>query len=188
MTTNIFTNVVLSAVVKKLISEAGKSALESIKNSNTNVIQEQLKAIGVETQNIFSSASEEGISLLTDNLKQVVYQILVNVDIPEFNKLLQYFYDDMSEDIEKTADENTIKVAEIVYDTAEEFNANPNTTEKVKIPFCEKPTAKNLAYILALFLAIVQVLFYSGYNIKEDFIEPFTTAIENCEITNKIDE
>ena len=86
MTTNIFTDVVLSAVVKKLISEAGKSALESIKNSNTNVIQEQLKAIGVETQNIFSSASEEGISLLTDNLKQVVYQILVNVDIPEFNK------------------------------------------------------------------------------------------------------
>lgn len=134
---------------------------------------------------LFSSYISQAEYNTEDVLNNAISKIL-SIDISTFNNQVQHLYDNMPENIENNIDDNTAKIAEIVYNVIEKFNAN--TTEKVKIPFCETSTAKNFAYILAVFVAIAQILFYSGYNIKEDFIEPITNTIENSKITDITNE
>ncbi|MEY8321964.1 hypothetical protein AAK894_12985 [Lachnospiraceae bacterium 46-61] len=129
----------------------------------------------------------ENVQNITD-IHNAILQILSIADIPTFNNQLQYFYNNITEDIEKNVDEDTIQLAQIACDAVEKFNENPNTIEKIKNTFSETPFAKDLKYFLALFATIASILYYSGFNIKEDFIEPVLNNIQSSkttDITNK---
>lgn len=93
-----------------------------------------------------------------------VSQILSITDIPTFNNQIQYFHDNIPEDVVTDVDENIIKIAEIVYEVSEEFNAN--ATEKEKIIFCEIPFVRNLQCALSMLASIFSILNFIGIDIE----------------------
>lgn len=164
MTPNILNDVILKSFVTNSMSKAGKAALDNINNLNTNAIQEQLKSIGIETQNILSSNSE----VITNNLKQIISEILPAIDILTFNNYVQDTYDNMPNDTEVNLTENEANIIENIYSCLESYNEKSNTEFKIKIP-----SNKKKIYVISLVSIILAILHCLGYDIIEHFSSIF---------------
>lgn len=155
MLPNIFNDVLLNSM-----SKAGKSALDNINNLNTNVIQEQLKNLGIETQNILSSNSEV--------ITQIISEILPAIDVSTFNNYVQDTYDNMPDDTEVNLTENEANIIENIYSCVESYNEKSNTEFKIKIP-----SNKKKIYVISLVSIILVILHCLDYDIIEHFSSIF---------------
>ena len=155
MLPNIFNDVLLNSM-----SKAGKSALDNINNLNTNVIQEQLKNLGIETQNILSSNSEV--------ITQIISEILSAIDVSTFNNYVQDTYDNMPDDTEVNLTENEANIIENIYSCVESYNEKSNTEFKIKIP-----SNKKKIYVISLVSIILVILRCLDYDIIEHFTSIF---------------
>lgn len=155
MLPNIFNDVLLNSM-----SKAGKSALDNINNLNTNVIQEQLKNLGIETQNILSSNSEV--------ITQIISEILPAIDVSTFNNYVQDTYDNMPDDTEVNLTENEANIIENIYSCVESYNEKSNTEFKIKIP-----SNKKKIYVISLVSIILVILRCLDYDIIEHFSSIF---------------
>lgn len=155
MLPNIFNDVLLNSM-----SKAGKSALDNINNLNTNVIQEQLKNLGIETQNILSSNSEV--------ITQIISEILPAIDVSTFNNYVQDTYDNMPDDTEVNLTENEANIIENIYSCVESYNEKSNTEFKIKIP-----SNKKKIYVISLVSIILVILCCLDYDIIEHFTSIF---------------
>lgn len=155
MLPNIFNDVLLNSM-----SKAGKSALDNINNLNTNVIQEQLKNLGIETQNILSSNSEV--------ITQIISEILPAIDVSTFNNYVQDTYDNMPDDTEVNLTENEANIIENIYSCVESYNEKSNTEFKIKIP-----SNKKKIYVISLVSIILVILRCLDYDIIEHFTSIF---------------
>ena len=163
MLPNIFNDVLLKIVANSM-SKAGKSALDNINNLNTNVIQEQLKNLGIETQNILSSNSE----VITNNFRQIISEILPAIDVSTFNNYVQDTYDNMPDDTEVNLTENEANIIENIYSCVESYNEKSNTEFKIKIP-----SNKKKIYVISLVSIILVILRCLDYDIIEHFSSIF---------------
>ncbi len=98
---------------------------------------------------------------------------------------MQNVYDDTDEILDKNFEETAVNILENLQAGVEEYNSNPDIPIKVQVPFCETNTGKNLKYFLGLLVAIVTILSLSGYNIRQEFIEPLITQIETITDTEE---
>lgn len=98
---------------------------------------------------------------------------------------MQDVYDDTDEILDTNFEETAVNILENLQAGVEEYNLNPDIPIKVQVPFCETNTGKNLKYFLELLAAIVTILSLSGYNIRQEFIEPLITPIETITDTEE---
>ncbi len=160
-----------------------------IYNLNLRNISANIKHSYYQMQTILNVTAQDPLNgILSDvnTSKKVIPDILSNLDVSTINDCIQDIYANTPETSNTDFEENITDMLENFQAGVEEYNASTTST-KVKIPIGETITGKNLLYFFQLLAAITTILYYAGYNVKKDMIEPFITTIENTidNITNQ---
>lgn len=132
-------------------------------------------------QTILNTTGQDPLNgILSDvnTSKEVIPEILSSLDISAVNDCVQDIYNDTDKIPDTNFEETASNLLENFQSGVEEYNSNPDTPVKVKVPIGETNAGKNLDYFLRLLVAIVTILSLSGYNIREEFVEPCVTHIK----------
>lgn len=119
--------------------------------------------------------------------KTITSKILSNIDISLLNHQAKYFYDNISDTIDIEFDENDLYIANIVQENVKEYNDNPHTTTKIKVPSCNIGVKQTLYYIVLLIVFLLIVTTFLGLD-ANSIITSFITNITSSEIYNKSKE
>lgn len=142
-------------------------------------------------QTILNTTGQDPLNGILSDIntsKIIIPEILSNLDISAVNDCMQDICDDTDEVIDTNFEETAVNILENLQAGVEEYNSDPDIPIKVQVPFCETNTGKNLKYFLGLLVSIVTILSLSGYNIRQDFLEPFITHIANIKIITDTEE
>lgn len=132
-------------------------------------------------QTILNTTGQDPLNgILSDvnTSKTIIPEILSNLNISVINDCIQDICDDTDEAINTNFEETAINILENLQAGVEEYNSSPDIPVKLQIPFIETNVGKNLQYFLGLLATIVTILSLSGYNIRQEFIEPLITHIK----------
>ena len=139
-------------------------------------------------QTILNTTGQDPLNGILSDIntsKKIIPEILSNLNISVINDCIQDICDDTDEAINTNFEETAINILENLQAGVEEYNSSPDIPVKVKVPFRKTNAGENLQYFL---VAIVTILSLSGYNIRQDFLEPFITHIANIKIITDTEE
>ncbi len=142
-------------------------------------------------QTILNTTGQDPLNGILSDIntsKKIIPEILSNLNISVINDCIQDICDDTDEAINTNFEETAINILENLQAGVEEYNSSPDIPVKVKVPFRKTNAGENLQYFLGLLVAIVTILSLSGYNIRQDFLEPFITHIANIKIITDTEE
>ncbi len=195
--------------LSKAISDAAKisldiveNAMNCLKNSNFHIqFQEQINNLVIVQQHSINSAFEKFVPLLNSSLDQAFYaaedalkdatttctdifnEVFSSMNISTFNSYMQDIYNNVPEDISINFNEAELNIAKNIQSCIKAYNTNPNTSIKIKIP-----VNKEIIGSIFLFIIILVILNYLGYDITEHFyslVDGFLVNIGYNELTKK---
>lgn len=186
----------------KAISDAAEMSLDAVEkamncliNSSSHIqFQEQINNLAAVQQHSINSTLKKAVPSLNNalnqagcamenSLKQITIEILSNFDISKFNNCMQDIYENVPEDTSINFNETELNIAKNVQSCIKAYNTNPNTITKIKIP-----VNKEIIGSIFLFIIILIILNYLGYDIAEHFyslVDGFLVNIGYNELTKK---
>lgn len=94
------------------------------------VLDHMINTIHSETKNLDISSVPD-INSILEKFMPIIFSY---INIPTFNNIVQDIYNYLPDDTEKHIPETALQTAVLVQSYIDEYNANPNTTEKIKLP------------------------------------------------------